>query len=121
MTSRLIWVCGLAALSLAGCSATATPAAQAVAAPDNGRTLTGTVAAVRTASVPGGAASALQDVLTALRQNQAPASASGQEIVIRLNDGNPVDIGRTAPVSGLTPGGNVVIVEAGETTLIRRN
>jgi hypothetical protein len=121
MTGRIIWACGLVALSLAACSAAATPPPLAVAAPDTGRTLTGTVAAIRTASVSGGATSALQDVLTALKQRQTPAFVSGQEIVIRLSDGNPAAIGRTAPDRSLTPGGSVVIVEAGETTLIRRN
>jgi outer membrane lipoprotein SlyB len=104
---------------LAGCAAKPALPPQAPAVVPMGQMTLGRIVAVRPVTIAAGQGDAgLNAVLGALNQSAAPLPASGEEFVIRQDDGNTVTVSEDAP--GFAVGDEVGIVAGAQTTLIHR-
>jgi hypothetical protein len=107
-------------MALSGCAAP--PPAQppqAPPAPVAGQMTLGRIVAIRQVTLADGQGEgALNAVLNALNQGSAAGPVSGQEVVIRQNDGSTIAVTYNGP--GFAVGDEVGIIAAEQTTLIHR-
>jgi len=104
---------------LAGCAAKPALPPQAPAVVPMGQMTLGRIVAVRPVTIAAGQGDAgLNAVLGALNEGSMAGPVSGEEVVIRQDDGNTVVVSQNA--AGFAVGDEVGIIASDQTTLIHR-
>lgn len=117
---RKLLLCLAFAAPISACAPAPRLPPQAPPAAPAGQMTVGRIVAIRTVTISAGQGDAgMNAVLTALGQPPAALPQSGQEFLIRQDDGNTVTIAEPG-AAGFAVGDEVGIIEADQTTMIHR-
>ncbi len=110
---------GVVGLALGSCATAPRLPPQAPAAVPMGQMTLGRIVAIRDVTIKGDSGGAgLNAVLGALNEGSMAGPVSGEEVVIRQDDGNTVVVSQNA--AGFAVGDEVGIIASDQTTLIHR-